>query len=198
MIEAFVYCWTDHKTQKLYVGSHKGSIDDGYICSSKYMMKEYTIRPQDFTRQIVAEGKFQDIRKLEEVILKSVNAALNEQFYNKHNNDGKFYNTSHNEDTKKKISKSMSGNKNPFYGKKLSATHKSNVSEALRGKKNPFFGKQHDPEKKREISRKASETMKGHRPKNIPTGLWWNNGLINKRSSMIPGPEWIRGKVKRV
>ena len=36
MKEAFVYCWTDHKTNKLYVGVHKGSINDGYICSSKY------------------------------------------------------------------------------------------------------------------------------------------------------------------
>ncbi len=26
--EAFVYCWTDHKNKMLYVGSHKGSIDD--------------------------------------------------------------------------------------------------------------------------------------------------------------------------
>ena len=90
-MEAFVYCWTDKTTNKLYVGSHKGSADDGYICSSKYMMEEYNKRPQDFSRQIIAEGKFENIRKLESAILKSVNAALDEQFYNKSNNDGNFY-----------------------------------------------------------------------------------------------------------
>lgn len=81
-MEAFVYCWTDHKMNKLYVGSHKGSEDDGYICSSKIMLEEYNQRPQDFTRQIVAEGLDKDIRKLEVKILESVNAKLNEDFYN--------------------------------------------------------------------------------------------------------------------
>jgi hypothetical protein len=91
MSEAFVYCWTDHKTNKLYVGSHKGSTNDGYICSSKYMMEEYRKRPEDFTRQIVAEGNLEDIRKLESSILKTVGARLDEQFYNKHDNDGLYF-----------------------------------------------------------------------------------------------------------
>lgn len=91
MTKAFVYCWTDHKTNKLYVGSHKGTIDDGYICSSKYMMKEYKERPNDFTRQIIAEGDEEDIRILENKILKSANARLNEDFYNKHDNDGFYF-----------------------------------------------------------------------------------------------------------
>jgi hypothetical protein len=39
-MEAFVYCWTDKITNKLYVGSHKGSPDDGYVCSGKYMLEE--------------------------------------------------------------------------------------------------------------------------------------------------------------
>jgi hypothetical protein len=90
-MEAFVYCWTDKLTNKLYVGSHKGSTDDGYICSSKSMLEEYKKRSNDFSRQIISEGSFSDIRKLESVILKSVNAALDEQFYNMHNNDGEFY-----------------------------------------------------------------------------------------------------------
>lgn len=27
--------------------------------------------------------------------------------------------------------------------------------------------------------------------------LWWNNGTINKRSTIIPGPEWIPGRIPR-
>lgn len=87
-MEAFVYCWTDHKTNKLYVGSHKGTIDDGYVCSSRHMMKEYKLRPNDFTRQIVAECSWKEALSLETAILKAVNARVDEQFYNKHNGDG--------------------------------------------------------------------------------------------------------------
>ena len=90
-LEAFVYCWTDNKTNKLYIGSHKGSIDDGYICSSKYMLEEYKKRPNDFTRQIIAQGLTEDIRKLETKILQSSNARLDEIFYNKHDNDGLYF-----------------------------------------------------------------------------------------------------------
>lgn len=90
-IEAFVYCWTDHLTNKLYVGSHKGSPEDGYVCSSKWMMEEYRIRPQDFTRQIIAEGTLDDIRVLETKILQAENAAVNENYYNKHMNNGFYF-----------------------------------------------------------------------------------------------------------
>lgn len=89
--EAFVYCWTDTVNQKLYVGSHKGKIDDGYICSSKIMKEEYIKRPDDFVRQIVAIGKLIDIRKLESKILQSVNARSDANFYNKHENDGFYF-----------------------------------------------------------------------------------------------------------
>lgn len=88
MTEAFVYCWTDHATQKLYIGSHKGSIDDGYVCSSKYMMEEYSKRSENFTRQIVASGKEEDIRKFETKLLTALDAASDESFYNKHNGFG--------------------------------------------------------------------------------------------------------------
>jgi hypothetical protein len=109
MTEAFVYCWTDHKTNKLYVGSHKGTADDGYVCSSKYMMEEYRKRPEDFTRQIIAEGRFDDIRKLEEVILKTVNAKEDQLFYNQHNGDGNFYCKGHTTESRQKISFSKRG-----------------------------------------------------------------------------------------
>lgn len=49
------------------------------------MLEEYKKRPQDFTRQIVASGKTEDIRKLETKILMSADAATNESFYNMHN-----------------------------------------------------------------------------------------------------------------
>ena len=65
MNDSFVYCWSDHKTAKVYVGVHKGMTDDGYICSSRHMKKVYEERPQDFTRQIIATGTFADCAELE-------------------------------------------------------------------------------------------------------------------------------------
>lgn len=103
--DSFVYCWTDHKTQKLYVGVHKGNINDGYISSSKTMMEEYTIRPNDFARQIIANGTFADCFSLETKILQATNACQDKKFYNGHNNNGKFYITEHRSSTKEKFKK---------------------------------------------------------------------------------------------
>ena len=105
MAEAFVYCWTDHKTNKLYIGSHKGTQDDGYICSSKLMLQEYNKRSHDFTRQIIAEETYSDIRMMEYKILESVDAKNNTDFYNKHNGSGDFYHDMLTEEHKAKIKK---------------------------------------------------------------------------------------------
>ena len=53
---SFVYCWTDKATSKLYVGFHKGAIDDGYVCSSKYMLAAQIgkKRPEGFGAKISA------------------------------------------------------------------------------------------------------------------------------------------------
>lgn len=110
-MEAFVYCWTDKKTNKLYLGYHKGNSNDGYVCSSKLMLNEYNIRPNDFTRQILAYGTSNDCRNLESLLLKKINAAKDEKFYNQNNMDGKFACIGHNSSTKEKISKALIGKK---------------------------------------------------------------------------------------
>lgn len=97
------------------------------------------------------------------------------------------------EETKKKISES---NKSKVMGP-LSDDHKQKLSESLSGNKNPFFGKQHDPELKKRMNEKTSQTMKGKMPANIPSGFWWNNGTINKRSAECPCDGWIRGKLRK-
>jgi hypothetical protein len=133
MNKAFVYCWTDKSTNKLYIGSHKGSIEDGYVCSSKYMLEEYKKRPDDFTRQIIAQGNILDIRKLEAKILKSVNAKVNEDFYNRHNNDGFYFDgwssNTMTEEHKKNIGKATKG-------RKISLEHAHKLHEGRRRSKN--------------------------------------------------------------
>lgn len=49
----FVYLWYDKKHKRFYIGSHWGTEEDGYICSSKWMKQAYRIRPTDFKRRII-------------------------------------------------------------------------------------------------------------------------------------------------
>ena len=71
-MNSFVYKWTDTLTGKMYIGVHKGTTDDGYVCSSKYMMEEYVNRPDDFVREVLETGTYEECQLKETVILKSV------------------------------------------------------------------------------------------------------------------------------
>lgn len=50
----FVYIWRDKKHNRYYIGSHWGTEDDGYVCSSRWMRKSYSRRPHDFRRKILS------------------------------------------------------------------------------------------------------------------------------------------------
>lgn len=50
----FVYIWRDRKHNRYYIGSHWGTEDDGYICSSNWMATTYRRRPQDFKRRVIS------------------------------------------------------------------------------------------------------------------------------------------------
>ena len=89
-MEAFVYCWTNTETDKLYIGYHKGSPDDGYVCSSKRMLEDYKKDPSVFSREIIATGTHADMLVFETALLKSVDARNDPQFYNLQNGDGNF------------------------------------------------------------------------------------------------------------
>lgn len=49
----FVYLWFDRKHKRFYIGSHWGTENDRYICSSRWMRKAYQRRPTDFKRRIL-------------------------------------------------------------------------------------------------------------------------------------------------
>lgn len=73
-MEAFVYSWRNKETGRLYIGWHKGSPDDGYVCSSKILREEYEKDQSKFERFIIARGTAEDMVALETAILKSVDA----------------------------------------------------------------------------------------------------------------------------
>ena len=160
--ESFVYCWTDVKRNMLYVGKHKGSVDDGYICSSKYLLSEYKSRPSDFTRSIIAFGSDSDMISLETTILKSENARCSKDYYNMHNNNGPgaFTTKGHSEKTKKKISESK-------LGKNRSLESRAKQSYSVKGDKNHFFRKTHSEEAKRKMTVDRKSIIGGNNPNSV-------------------------------
>lgn len=134
MNDSFVYKWTDTPTSKMYIGCHKGTVDDGYVCSSKIMLEEYRKRPEDFVREVLSFGTYKEMRAYEMNLLLEVNAASNPDYYNRHNADWKFcQNGPLSEETRQKLSKVRKGNKN-CVGRKLSDETKRKISRAKKGK----------------------------------------------------------------
>lgn len=187
-MEAFVYCWTDSDTNMIYVGSHKGADNDGYICSSKYMLEEYNKRPHAFSRQVIAHGNYDDVRALETAILKSANAKNNKAFYNRSNGSREFFTTKPLcEETKKKLSKSV---KTACSQRDCKHTEESKkkMSESTKGmyagEKNPMHGRTHTPEARRKIS----ESRKGR-----PTTLGAKRPDVAARNKMNAGKRQNKG-----
>lgn len=64
----FVYIWFDRKYKRYYIGSHWGTENDGYVCSSQWMLRAYLYRPNDFKRRILSNNindRF-NLRKIEQ------------------------------------------------------------------------------------------------------------------------------------
>jgi hypothetical protein len=143
---AFVYRWTDSSNGKKYIGSHKGSVDDGYIGSGKIFKLAYNKRKDFFSREVLYIGSYEDVLELEEFILVEVDAENNEDYYNLKNAalGGKtVYGESHHMKSKEhrdRVRLSMKGDKNHRYGKKTSDETRLKMSESRKGEKNPMYG----------------------------------------------------------
>jgi hypothetical protein len=177
--EAFVYCWTDTLTNKLYIGWHKGSVDDGYICSSKLMLEQYQERPHYFIRSIIGKGSAKDCKRFETVLLQSVNAKKDKQFYNQSNNTNGFVCKGHTKETRMKMAaaNNSKGKNHPLFGKKYSQEEKQKMREACLG-----------------INK--SDSMRSKLSAYCKNAMWITNGSSCKRILKgSPIPEgWILGK----
>jgi hypothetical protein len=90
-MESFVYKWTYKPTMDWYVGWHKGSPIDGYICSSRIVKNLIKLVPEDWERIIVATGSCEDMYALETAILEAADAKRDCRSFNRHNNNKSFY-----------------------------------------------------------------------------------------------------------
>jgi hypothetical protein len=105
----FVYIWRDRKHKRYYIGSHWGTTDDGYVCSSRWMRKAYNRRPNDFKRRII-EKVYSSKKKLIEreyywLSLISQEEIHSKKYYNrtKHKN-GHWVAEDYESDIRKRIS----------------------------------------------------------------------------------------------
>jgi len=132
-MKAFLYCWVNTQNNKLYIGSHVGCDNDGYVCSSKVMLKEYKNNSYIFKRSIIAHGTESDIRHLETVLLKKLDAAKSDEFYNLINHAfPQKTGWNHSLEARAKISAAGIGNKRscgPSERKKIANSRKRHTEE---------------------------------------------------------------------
>jgi len=176
----YIYKWTHLPTGKWYIGSKvrigwNPSRHEEYICSSKVVKPLIIENRQDWVYEILHTGDSEYISKLENVILKSLNARNDPMSFNQHNGDGLYnrYGVKENATTRSKKSKARIGSKNPMFGKK--------------GELSPHFGKKHSDETKC----KQSNSIRNY-AKNRPNS---HNENISK--SLLGNPklsERVRGE----
>lgn len=53
MSSGFIYLWRDKKKNMFYLGSHMGTVNDGYTGSSEWFKNAISKRPADFKRRIL-------------------------------------------------------------------------------------------------------------------------------------------------
>lgn len=178
-MEAFVYQWINLSNNKKYIGYHKGSQDDGYICSSSNseFWEDFKNPKMKWKRLILAEGTSNDCLKIEQKILKNMDLRSDEFYNNARGSEIIFTN-----DVLEKMSnshkerwKNMSEKDRKDFSEKQSKSKKGikrsqeigeNLSKLLKGKS---FNERFGEEKAKIIGQKISSKNKG---KNYHTDEW--------------------------
>ena len=174
----FIYIWRDKKHNRYYVGSHWGTEDDGYICSSTWMLQAYRKRPQDFKRRIVARVMTNKRDLLEEehrwLQMMKPEEMKGLRYYNLKNCKDNFWHCDPDQSltVKQKIAKTLTG-------QKQSEETKRKRAESMRkawaeGRTNGMRGKTHTDEYRARLS----EMHKGSAKPAISEKLKkaWNEG----------------------
>lgn len=121
----FVYKWMDSSNDMYYIGSHCGSVEDGYVGSGRHFKNAYKKRTEVFEREILYVGEH--FLELEDLILKTLDASNDDKSYNMINCATiNHKDKRRSEDTRKKQSEVR-------IGMKFSDEHKANISKALMG-----------------------------------------------------------------
>lgn len=171
MKTGFIYIWKDTKRNKFYIGSHQGSVGDGYIGSNNRLRTAYNSRPETFRRKILEFVIFEhhkELRDREEYWLQMIKPEeLTIKYYNEKRlaSGGDIISELSEEKRKKHREKSIAARKkareewvknNPELLSELAKQRRAKVKNpsggSMPGETNPFYGKQHSTETKKKIS----------------------------------------------
>jgi len=159
----FVYIWYDCKRKKYCIGSHLGSLTDGYVTSTGHMKSAFKKRPNDFTRKILYLLRSKDNQLLKNEEQKWLNLISDNEL------DSKYYNRK-----KTAIGWTIGLERSPEIRAKISASLKGrprdnshligrkNSIETINKMKKSAIGKR-GPEMTPERRKKISETLTGRK-----------------------------------
>ncbi len=136
----FVYIWRDRKHKRYYIGSHWGTEDDGYICSSRWMRNSYRRRPEDFKRKTISKN----LKSVRETFVEEQKwislikeFELGVRYYNRTRNvihgDG-VDRKGISEQTREKMRQAKLGTSNIHKGKSLEELHGIEKAQLIRSK----------------------------------------------------------------
>ena len=86
-MNSFVYKWTNITLDKIYIGWHKGTEDDGYICSSAsaQFWDDFNNPKYKWKREILHKGTMPECQLIESQLLDSIDITLDTVYNNKNN-----------------------------------------------------------------------------------------------------------------
>lgn len=194
----FIYLWYDRKHKRFYLGSHWGSINDGYVCSSKWMKQAYARRPKDFKRRIIKKITtskrdllIEELRYLQMI----KDSEVGSRYYNlaRHINNTWFVDNEHKISVIDKIRRAaIKQFSSPEARKKHSEITKASLTEEVREKMSK--AKKGKPSGRKGIKFWTPERMKNHKAPKLKGRKYFNNGVEQKMC--VPGTEpegWILG-----
>ena len=129
MKEAFVYIWYNKANNCKYIGYHKGTQDDGYVCSSSNERFWNDFKNQDhiWERSILFEGTSNECLRFEQDKLKSIDISSHEWYNNARGAEIIFT-----QEVKDKIRNHHLGKPSGMLGKNHSEETKNKVSKRLK------------------------------------------------------------------
>lgn len=140
-MDSFVYKWTNKTLDKIYIGFHKGTENDGYVCSSasEKFWNDFNNAEYIWQREILYKGTMKECQEYESLLLDSLDIKL-DSVYNQRNN--LMFNLD--DEVRNKLSESAKKrNQNPEYIKRLrdasitlwkNPAHRKRITETHTGK----------------------------------------------------------------
>ena len=191
-ITGFVYIWFDSYRKFYYIGSHYGSLNDGYLGSSVVFKRAYKKRPDYFKRRILHKhtGNRKTLLDKEQYYLNMI--KLNELYSNDNidNNTCKYYNM-------KPIASGLSGKYASELRKKFLQTERGKQwleEQKQRYYANPPCKKGNIPWNKGKKCPQISQALKGksyiteegRERKRKKTRQLWEQGVFDNRPKQTP------------